>query len=102
MSTLWIVIGITALASFTIKAAGPAVLGDRQLPPRAREVVALLAPALLAALVVADTLGGDRRWELDARAAGVAAAAVALLLRAPLLVTVITAVGVTALTRLLL
>ena len=102
MSRLWFVILATAAASFALKAVGPALLGDRNLSPRARDVIVLLAPALLAALVVADTFGGDRRLEIDARAAGVAAAGVALLLRASVLVTVLVAATVAALARALL
>src|SRR3712207_8594419 len=48
----------------------------------------LLAPALLAALVVTQTVGGDRELVLDERVAGVAAGVVALRLRAPILVVV--------------
>src|SRR5215216_3100727 len=50
--TLWITIVAVALASAAIKAAGPMLVGGRDLPPRAAAIVALLAPALLAALVV--------------------------------------------------
>ena len=46
----------------------------------------LLAPALLAALVVGQTAADGRALVADARLAGVAAAAVALAARAPLLV----------------
>ncbi|MGH3034928.1 MAG: AzlD domain-containing protein, partial [Gaiellaceae bacterium] len=56
-------------------------------------------PALLAALVVTQAVGGDRELVLDARLAGLGAAAVALLARAPLLVVVIVAATATALTR---
>ena len=62
-------------------------------------VTALLAPALLAAFVVTSVFAGDRELALDARAVGLAAAAVALLLRAPILVVVIVAALATALVR---
>ena len=46
----------------------------RDLHPRLFGVIALLAPALLAALVVTETFGGpDGSLEVDERAAGVAA-----------------------------
>jgi hypothetical protein len=48
---------------------------------------------------VTQTLGGDQRYVLDARLAGVAAAAVALRFRAPLLPAVILAAVVTAAIR---
>ena len=101
MTTLWICILVVAAISFTIKGAGPALLGSRPLPKRARSVVALLAPALLGALVLTELLGP--RWQgLDlAVVAGVAAAVVARLLRVPLLLAVLVAVAVTAGVRLL-
>ena len=101
MTEVWLTIGLVALASFTLKAAGPLVLGDRQLGPRATRVVALLAPALLTALVLVDTVTSGQRLVVDARLAGVAAAGVAMLLRAPLLVSLGVAVATTALVRLL-
>jgi hypothetical protein len=59
----------------------------------------VLAPALLAALVVVNTVGGDREIVVDARLAGVGAALVALRFRAPLLAVVAIAALVTALAR---
>jgi hypothetical protein len=56
----------------------------------------LLGPAVLAALVVTQTVGGDRAIVLDERLAGVVAAAIALRLRAPILVVVVVAAVVTA------
>jgi hypothetical protein len=76
----------------------PLVLGDRQLGPRATRVVALLAPALLTALVLVDTVTSGQRLVVDAR---MAAAGAAMLLRAPLLVSLGVAVATTALVRLL-
>ena len=99
MTTLWISIAAVALASATIKAAGPVLVGGRELPPRAVSVIALLASALLAALVVTQTFGGDRHLVLDERAVGVGVAAVALALRAPVLLAVALAAVSTALVR---
>ena len=99
MTTLWVAIVAVALASAAIKAAGPVLVGGRELPPRATAVVALLAPALLAALVVTETFGEERQLVLDERAIGVAAAAIALALRAPVLVAVALAAVTTALAR---
>jgi hypothetical protein len=82
-----------------LKAAGPVLLGGRELPARVRVLVGLLAPALLAALVVTQTLASDRHVVVDARLAGVAAAAASLRLRAPVLVAVAIAAAVTAAIR---
>jgi branched-subunit amino acid transport protein len=98
VSALWVAIVAVTLASAAIKAAGPILVGGRELPPRVNAVIALLAPALLAALVVTETFGEDGHLVLDERALGVGVAAVALALRAPVLLAV--AALVTALARL--
>ena len=99
MTALWVTIVAVALASAAIKAAGPVLVGGRELPPRAISVIALLAPALLAALVVTEPFGEDRHLVLDERAVGVAVAASALALRAPVLLAVALAAATTALAR---
>jgi hypothetical protein len=99
MTTLWIAIVGVALASATIKAAGPVVIGGRELPPSVAAIIALLAPALLSALVVVQTLTSDGELAVDAKLAGVGLAAVAILLRAPMLVVIAAAAGATALIR---
>ncbi len=100
MSALWVAIVAVTLASAAIKAAGPILVGGRELPPQVNAVIALLAPALLAALVVTETFGDDGHLVLDERALGVGVAAVALALRAPVLLAVALAALVTALVRL--
>ena len=101
MSALWVVIAAVTLANMAIKAVGPILAGGRELPPRVNAVIALLTPALLAALVVTETFGDGGHLVLDERALGVGAAAVALALRAPVLLAVALAALVTALARLL-
>jgi branched chain amino acid efflux pump len=61
----------------------------------------MLAPALLAALVVTQAVGGDRKLVFDERLFGFAAAIIAIRLRAPLLAIIVAAAGVTALARLI-
>jgi len=100
VSALWVVIVAVTLASAAIKAAGPILVGGRELPPQVNAVIALLAPALLAALVVTETFGDEGHLVLDERALGVGVAAVALALRAPVLLAVALAALVTALVRL--
>lgn len=102
MSELWLAIVAVTLASAVIKAAGPVLVGGRELPAQASSVIALLASALLAALVVTETFGNNGNLVVDERALGVGVAAVALWLRAPVLVAVTLAALVTALTRLLM
>jgi branched-subunit amino acid transport protein len=75
LSEVWVTIGVLAAATALIRAAGPVTLGGRELPSRLMDVIALLAPALLAALVLVETVGGEERsLELDARLLGVAVA----------------------------
>jgi hypothetical protein len=99
MTAVWVTIGGLVLTTAAIKAAGPLALGGRELPRAAGAVISLLAPALLAALVLIETFADGEELTLDARAAGLACAAIALRLRAPLLVVVLVAAAATALVR---
>ena len=88
MTTIWVCIAATALVSFAIKAIGPVALGRRPLPDAARDVVTLLAPVMLCALLV-TALAGSRWGSVDAGVAtGVAAAAATRLVGLPPLVCV--------------
>ena len=99
MTGVWVVVLVVGALTFVFKAMGPVLLGGRELPARLDDVVGLLAPAILAALVVTQTVGGDRELVLDERLAGVAAATFALRLRAPILLAVALAAAVTAAVR---
>ena len=96
---VWLVVAVVGLGTVALKGLGPAVLGSRPLPPTVARLVELLAPTLLAALVVVQTLGADDGIVADARLLGVGAAAVAIAQRAPLLVVVAVAAVTTALVR---
>lgn len=99
--TAWLVVGTTGAATLVLKALGPALLGGRSLPTPLANVIALLAPTLLAALVATQVFAGDREIVLDARAVGLVAAALALVARLPILVVVVLAAAATAFARLL-
>lgn len=86
--------------TIAIKSAGPVLLGGRALPARMQGVVALLAPALLAALVATAAIGTEQQLVFDARIIGLAAAALAIGLRAPILLVVVVAAAAAALARL--
>ena len=101
MSAVWLVVLVVGAATVALKATGPVLLGNRELPEPVARVVALLGPVLLSALVVTQTVGGDNELVLDARLAGVSAGAVAIAARAPLPAVVVVAALATALTRLL-
>ena len=100
MSRVWLVVLVVGIATVALKATGPVLLGDRTLPEPVARVVSLLAPVLLAALVVTQTVGGDNELVLDARLAGVGAGAAAIAARAPLPAVVVVAAAATALVRL--
>ena len=100
MSEAWGLVLAVGVGTMAIKAAGPVLLGGRPLPALLQAVVALLAPALLAALVATATLAQGTRLEPDARLIGLGAAVLALLLRAPVLLVVIIAAAATAVARL--
>lgn len=99
MSTAWIVVAAVGAGTVVLKGLGPVLLGGRPLPPRVLGAVTLLAPALLAALIVTQAFADGRQWVLDARAVGLAAAGAAMALRAPVLVVVVVAATAAAVAR---
>jgi branched-subunit amino acid transport protein len=99
VSDVWIVVTLVGIATIALKGTGPVLLGGRELPSGLSAVLFLLAPALLAALVVTQAVGGDREIVLDARLVGLGAAVLALTLRAPLIAVVVIAAAVAALAR---
>lgn len=102
MTEAWTVIGLLVIATAVIKAAGPVALGGRALPPAAAGIIALLAPALLAALVVVELFSHESALQVDERAIGLAGAAGVLALGRGLVPAVLAAAAVTAAARALL
>jgi branched-subunit amino acid transport protein len=100
VSPTWTVVVIVGAATVVLKGVGPVLLGGRSLPSHVAGLVEMLAPALLAALVVTQAVAGDRKLVFDERLLGLAAAVVAIRLRAPLLAVVVIAATVTATARL--
>ena len=97
MAEEWALVALLIATTAVIRAAGPVALGGRELPQRAMEVIALLAPALLAALVVTQTFQGQgSELTLDARAIGVGGAGVVLALRGSMLLAIAVAMALTA------
>jgi branched-subunit amino acid transport protein len=93
---VWIAIVGTAVGCYVVKLIGLLVPEGVLERPLVRRLAALLPVALLAALTAQQTFALGHDLVLDARAAGLTAAAVALLLRAPFLLVVAAAVIVTA------
>lgn len=97
--TIWWTIGVLAVLTALVKAAGPLVLGGRELPPRFSGVIVLMAPALLTALVVTAALADEGRWHVGADTVGVAAGGVAAWRGASAIASVTVAIVVTAVLR---
>ncbi|MER7111814.1 AzlD domain-containing protein [Streptomyces sp. NPDC000229] len=94
--TIWLAIGLTAAGCYLLKLIGLLVPAGALERPLVQRLSALLPVALLAALTAQQTFSTDSGLVVDARGAGLAAAALALVLRAPFLVVVAAAVVVTA------
>ena len=100
MSVTLVLVGLS-IGSYALKAAAPLLLGGRTLPAPLARLADLVPAALLAALVIVSCFSDGERLVLDARAAGLVAAGLALALRAPFVVVVVGASLTTALVRLL-
>lgn len=96
---VWLLIVGCVVTTVLFKAAGPVVVGGRELPAGFLRVVALMAPPLLAALVVTAALAEGQRLEVGADTAGVAAAGVLLWRGRSVVLAVLVAVAVTAVLR---
>ena len=98
---LWLSALAVTVANWLMKASGPLALGNRQLPPMANWVVSLMAPVLLAGLIVVE-LGDPDGGGLDlTQVCGVGVAGAARLLRVPMLLAVVCGAAATAILRLI-
>jgi hypothetical protein len=96
---MWAAVLVASGAAFLTKWAGhllPETVLER---PLVRRMAAMLPIALLAALLAVQTLWSPDGLVVDARLAGVGVAVIALLLRAPFLVVVLSAAATAALLR---
>lgn len=98
--TLWWAVVAVCAGCYALKLAGLAAPRRLLDHPRVRRFAELVPVALLAALIAVQVFTEQGRPAFDpARTAGLLAAVVALLLRAPFLVVLIGAAAVTALVR---
>ena len=95
----WGLVLVLAAGAYAFKVAGLVIVGSRRLPPTLERCLALVPAALISALVVMNTFSTGNELVLDARAAGVTAAAIAAWRRAPLIVVIALGAAVTALVR---
>jgi uncharacterized membrane protein len=96
---MWPAVLVASVATYLTKLAGhllPEGLLER---PLVRRAAAMLPIALLAALTAIQTFWTPDGFSVGPRAAGVAVAVVALLLRAPFLVVVLSAAATAAVLR---
>jgi len=96
--TWWAIIG-AGIGCYLLKLAGVSLPARVLEHPLVERVADLIPVALLGALVAVQVFADGTRLTLDARTAGLAAAAVALILRAPFLVVVVVAAATAALLR---
>jgi branched-subunit amino acid transport protein len=96
----WLAILAAGVGCYVLKLAGVSLPPRVLAHPLVEQVAGLMPVALLSALVAVQVFADGSRLTLDARAAGLAAAVVALLLRAPFLVVVFSAAATAALFRL--
>jgi hypothetical protein len=96
---MWAAVLAGSVGCYALKLAGVSVPQRVLADPRVRRIGALLPVALLSALVATQTFTTGHDLTVDARAAGLAVAAVAVLARAPFLVVVAGAAAATALVR---
>ena len=99
--TLWFWIVVACVAGFLTKLLGYLVPRNWLTNPRVARVAGTLTIGLLASLTVANAVASGQALVLDARLGALAAAAVALWLKAPFLVVVIVGAAAAAGLRLL-
>jgi branched-subunit amino acid transport protein len=95
----WAILG-AGVGSYLLKLAGMSIPAHVLERPLAQRIADLIPVALLAALVAVQVFARGTHLSVDARAAGLGVAVVALLLRAPFLVVVFVAALTAALLRL--
>jgi branched-subunit amino acid transport protein len=98
---IWAGVLSASAACYALKLAGLSLPQRWLQGARIQRTVPLIPVALLAALVATQTFSTGQRLVLDVRAASLAVAIIAVLLRAPFLVVVASAAATAALLRLL-
>jgi Branched-chain amino acid transport protein (AzlD) len=95
----WLLVAVLAIGTVLMKTIGPVLAGGRQPPAPLTRIIALVAPAVISALIVTGTFTQGQQLIIDARAAGVGVAAVALWFRVPAVLAMLIAAVVCALLR---
>jgi branched chain amino acid efflux pump len=96
---MWAAVLVGSAGCYALKLVGVSVPQRVLADARVRRIGALLPVALLSALVATQTFTTGNHLTVDARAVGLAVAAVAVFARAPFLVVIVAASAATALAR---
>jgi branched-subunit amino acid transport protein len=96
----WIAVLVGAAGCYGWKLAGLCAPRRFLDLPAVRRFAELVPVALLSALIAVQTFSTGHTLQIDARAAGLAAAVIGVLLKAPFVVIVVAAAATTALLRL--
>jgi len=100
MTGVWVAVLVAAAGCYALKLTGLVVPKGVLSNPRVRRFAELVPIALLAALAAVQSFATGQSLTIDpARLAGLGAAVVALLLRAPFLVVIVVAAGTAAVLR---
>jgi branched-subunit amino acid transport protein len=99
VSAAWATVLGLGVVSVVIRAFGPVFFGGRELPPRVQDVLGLIGPAVIAAVVTVQVFATDGALVVDSRVIGLVTGLTAALLRAPLIVVVLASVAVTTAVR---
>jgi uncharacterized membrane protein len=98
----WAALLIASAACYAIKLAGVSLPQRFLQNARIQRTIPLLPVALLAALIATQTFATGNHLILDVRAAALAVAAIAVLLRAPFLVVIAAGAATAALLRIII
>ena len=98
---MWAGVLAACAACYALKLAGLSLPARLLQDARVQRTIPLVPVALLAALIATNTFSTGNHLVLDVRAAAIGVALVAVLLRAPFLVVVVSAAATAALLRLL-
>lgn len=99
MTTAWTAVLLASAIAYVLKLSGHLVPPRWLAHPRIVGALAVLPAALLAALVITQTVTSGRHLTLDARLVAAGVAAIALWRRAPFIVVVILGAVTAALVR---
>lgn len=95
----WTVVGLLAIGVYGQRALGAVAVDPSRLDSRLQKVLTALPLAIISAVIALQAVTSDRSLTIDARAAGLAVAALCAWRRLPLLVTVLAAAATTAAIR---